>query len=827
MTVTSFKVQFSYKPLTAGSHKVFIAGDFNNWCHDTHQMKESNGIYEIELELQKGIYQYKFVVDGHFVTDENAEDYTADNFGGLNSLVIIGKPEDINSLHRVTITYKPERIVKSIHLVGAFNSWNKCQDIMMPDLYGNYTKTIYVRAGVYHYKLLINNNNWTHNPEAEENIEDGTGGKESVITVDSRFPVEKICRGNGKIITYGLFSDNDFRHFNLIEKDIIEVRTRAYKNDVKDVYLSLGERVIKLDYQADDSLFSYYSTYLKTNEIDFSHEGFLFIYNEGLKELYLGTNGFSEQKRTCQEFSVKLEDLEFNYVPEWVRDGIFYQIFCDRFYNGNKENDPDFHEWYYQKENRLSAAAVGNKYSLVKEWSDITPLQKNEDGVPDYNCFYGGDIAGVKEKLPYLEELGITIIYFNPLAQAESNHKYDTADYFRVDPHFASNKEFREFVDLCHLKGIRIIVDFAFNHTGTAFFAFHDSLQNGKNSPYFHWYEWRKFPPPEKIDSGFNALDYYQCWWGHPTLPDLDFDKSRPHPHENDIKDISEADVNWDVVNHLLQVAEFWLTELDIDGFRLDVPNEVPYWFWEIFRKKVKSVKHDAYLIGEIWHDAVQWVNDKYFDAVMNYAYFKDPVMKFFCRRKGNAEKFLAELMPGLLHYSVPSTQAMMNLLDSHDTYRFLEASGRDIDRLRLAVLFQMTFVGAPHIWYGDEIAMTGSYDPDNRRPFNWNYSANPEAVLLYDYYKKLINIRKGYKSLRRGSFIPALATGAILAYYRVFLKEKILIVINNSLQPYQFNLELTITECVDILVNEKIAISESGKIVIPPMQGRIIPLEL
>ncbi|MDD3052137.1 MAG: alpha-amylase family glycosyl hydrolase [Candidatus Cloacimonetes bacterium] len=308
---------------------------------------------------------------------------------------------------------------------------------------------------------------------------------------------------------------------------------------------------------------------------------------------------------------------------------------------------------------------------------------------------------------------------------------------------------------------------------------------------------------------------------GHPTLPDLDFDKSRPHPVENSIRNSEEADVNWEVVEYLMKVVEFWLSDLDIDGFRLDVPNEVPFWFWEMFRDKAKSIKEDCYLVGEIWHDAEEWVNDKYFDAVMNYAYFKDPVMNYFCFRKCSTTQFLKEISLGLIRYSAQSAQIMMNLIDSHDTFRYLESAEGDIRKLQLAIMFQMTYVGVPHIWYGDEIGMRGGHDPDNRRPFNWKYVDDPDSVAIRDFYANMIKIRRDSISLRRGEFIGLESNDDILSFWRIYKNERNLIIINNTTVQKTYDLK-------NMIIKEKLAVrvlfNENTNIVmLNPFSGCIL----
>lgn len=513
-------------------------------------------------------------------------------------------------------------------------------------------------------------------------------------------------------------------------------------------------------------------------------------------------------------------------TPDWVAEGIVYQIFPDRFYNGCKENDPDFTEWYYDNcktppEKGKHLRTHQEYFHLVSDWYDISGLKQSpylSKGKPDWWSFYGGDIAGVKQKLDYLLDLGITIIYFNPLWQAKSNHKYDAADFRTIDPHLATEQEFREFVDLCHSKGIRVILDVALNHTGETFWAFRDCVEKGENSEHWNWYDWKKWPLPSPLPDNFKPKDYYQCWWGVKDMPDLNYDLLRQHPEENRIKDIDAAQPNWKMVNHVLDAISWWLTEMDIDGFRLDVPDEVPFWFWQLFREKVKSQKPDAWLVGELWTHAEQWVSPLYFDSVMNYAGFKDPVLDFFIRGCINKETFLQRLYPGLKAYPLSSLFVMMNLLGSHDTWRLGEIAKENLAGLKLAILFQMTYIGTPHIYYGDEIAMQGGKDPDNRRPFDWHWYKNYKATDLRDYYKELIAVRKSQLLLQKG-LIRFIENDELLIYERFIHNDRIVIIINNSDNKIDYRLSRPLQKLLFSMPDVEI-IADNQMIKIPVKTG-------
>ncbi|MCD4651079.1 MAG: glycoside hydrolase family 13 protein, partial [Candidatus Cloacimonetes bacterium] len=387
-------------------------------------------------------------------------------------------------------------------------------------------------------------------------------------------------------------------------------------------------------------------------------------------------------------------------------------------------------------------------------------------------------------------------------------------------PRLGKTEDFQKFVKELHKRGMKIIIDTAFNHTGDTFFAFRDAVNKGHESPYYNWYEWKKWPIPDPLPHGETLADYYNCWWGFGEMPDLNYDLSRDTPHENSVRNISEATPNQPLIDYVLGVADYWIGEMDVDGFRLDVPNEVPFWFWELFRKRVKTLKSDAYLVGEIWSNASEWINEKYFDAVMNYAYFKDPVIRFFALRKCNAQTFDHDLKPALSAYPTQAQKALMNILDSYDTMRFLQIAGEDVKRLRLALLFQMTYIGVPHIWYGDEIGMTGGKDPDNRRPFNWNYEQETWRVELRDYYRILIQLRKTHAVFVDGTFHVITVAGMAYAFLRSNDSETIVVLINNSDSKHTFVLDNLASSYTDLLNSRQLIAPE---IQIAPMSGLIL----
>ncbi|MBF2052414.1 MAG: glycoside hydrolase family 13 protein [Candidatus Sericytochromatia bacterium] len=414
-------------------------------------------------------------------------------------------------------------------------------------------------------------------------------------------------------------------------------------------------------------------------------------------------------------------------TPEWVRDAVFYQIFPERFHNGNPNNDPPGTE----------------------PWGSQPKL---------FN-FMGGDLEGVIQKLPYLKDMGVNAIYFNPIFEAPtSNHKYNTADFMKIDQSFGDIETFKRLVAQAKSMGIRIVLDAVFNHSGETHWAFRDAEQNGPQSKYWNWYLFHGFPVVKQPKPN------YESWWGHYTLPKFN-------------------EYNPEVREYLFQVGEYW-AKLGIDGWRLDVPNEIRDMnFWREFRARVKRINPDLYIVGEIWGDGSPWLQGDQFDAVMNYQ-FRDQVFNFIVEEKGNVDHFDWNLQGIRGRHPDSVTYTMFNVLGSHDTARIMTMARRDINKVKMATLFQMTYVGAPVVYYGDEIGMEGEMDPDCRRTFPWDESQWNHD--LRNYFKRLIQIRNQYPVLRRGGFRSLMRhnDNRTFAYLREDARSKMVVVMNNNTAP-------------------------------------------
>jgi len=686
--------------------------------------------------------------------------------------------------------------IQNVFLAGTFNDWNDSKTRMTDaDNDGTYTVTMLLAQGSYQYKFVVDGN-WKADPNNTNTTDDGFGGQNSIIDVDATFSTIEIELGDGKIYSDDLEPVFDYSTCNPVGPTEILITAKAHLGDVEDLtllYRAAGgfETPVVMTAAESDASFQYYRATVDLGDAE-DELTWIIAYRDADTTEYFGKKGMSADKG-AEPFVYRAADFPAFFTPEWAKDGIVYQIFPERFGNGDKANDPDFSEPMYKGARKLpeSGKTNGEYFHLEEDWYNIQGLTRSPfrtDGKPDYYSFYGGDIAGIVQKLDYLVDLGITVIYFNPLNAGMSNHKYDPLDYQLIDPHFASHKEFKEFVKAAHEKGIRIVVDVAFNHTGNWHFAFRDAVEKGPNSKYYNWYEFHKWPLPSSRD--FNASDYYDCWWGFGLHPNLNFDLSRPNADENNIANIEDAKPNMELVNYVLKTADVWLGEFDIDGFRLDVPNEVPFWFWKLWRERVNKVKDDVWLVGEIWGNAGRWIGPNCFDSTMNYKFFRDPVMDFFGKSSISAAAFDARLSPGRFQYPPQSVAVMMNLMDSHDTIRFLTSAG-DVRRLMLASMFSMSYVGMPHIWYGNEIGMVGGKDPDCRRPMDWRYDKDPRRKELRDYFGTITRMRRDTEVLRRGSYHTLATEGKGILYARILDGKVALGALNAGPSPVTLTLSL------------------------------------
>ncbi len=454
------------------------------------------------------------------------------------------------------------------------------------------------------------------------------------------------------------------------------------------------------------------------------------------------------------------------HIPKWVSETVFYQIFPDRFARSKRPS----------------------QCGVFESWSSP----------PNYFGFKGGDLWGLLDKLDYLQELGVNGVYLNPIFTSTANHRYHTHDYFNVDPILGGNEALRTLIDEMHRRSMRIVLDGVFNHASRGFLQFNHTLENGSFSPYLDWFhfnrEWlenghsfKAYSHPHEFanEPSAPAVDRfgYHAWWDMPALPK--FNTQNPEVRE-----------------FILSVAEFWI-DFGIDGWRLDVPEEIPdAEFWRTFRARVKARNPDAYIVGEIWHEAPRWLEGDQFDAVMNYPLGKAAIGYFFASslnfeqfkmcgykeiRPLNTHEFAETLTHLTRIYSPEVTISQMNFVGSHDTPRILNCGLGDLHGLKMLFLCLFTFPGAPCIYYGDEIGMAGNHDPDCRRSFDWDDRTwNHE---LREFVQRLITARRRLSALQKGSLAVVESSEELLVLARHDGRSMCFTAFNTSLTERVFRI--------------------------------------
>lgn len=536
----------------------------------------------------------------------------------------------------------------------------------------------------------------------------------------------------------------------------IRIRFRTAKDDVDEVRLYYG---VKFDWAnktyrimtkiGSDEYFDYYQYNIEQEDIRL---GYYFEVIAGKEDIYYTEAGildvFDDNRAHCLFFQYpSAHYVDIPHKPSWFSDAVFYQIFVERFDNGKPENSPD---------------------GIVPWDSDPTP-----------KSFYGGDLEGIRKHLSYLQDLGINAIYLTPIFESISNHKYDTIDYMEIDTHFGDKETFRRLVKEAHDKGIRIILDAVFNHCSDRFAPFRDVMEHGESSKYKDWFRIKDFPVSQ------TELNY-EVFANVPYMPRFNT-------------------ANKEVKEYLFDVVRYWTTEFHIDGWRLDVADEPDHCFWREFRNVVKEMDNDLIIIGEVWHDSMPWLLGDQFDTVMNYPIMHQAI-NFFAKGDIDARTFSEVITMQLMKYPDVINEMMFNLLDSHDTERFLFMCKENKQNLMNAAAFIFGYLGSPCIYYGTEIGLTGGYDPGCRKGFNWNTKEWDHE--LHNFYKKLIYIRKSEKALRYG-MITFESTKELFVMKRSYEEIDIYVVINQTDKVQLLPSDIIQSSCIDLLANQSLDCNE------------------
>lgn len=518
-----------------------------------------------------------------------------------------------------------------------------------------------------------------------------------------------------------------------LDESRIVYRLRCARGDLKQVTLHYGDTAcrvtpiiftpVPMEKVASSLLHDYWQV---TVDSPYNRVYYYFLLDDGRQTLLYYGDVFTH--RLVDDRSQYFK-LPFNHrsdiarVPDWVENAVVYNIFPDSF---------------------ATAKETISQVSAQMDYKGQTVRGK-----------LGGTLRGIAENVDYLLDLGINCVYLNPIFAAGEYHKYDLLDYFHVDPCFGGDKVFRELVDTFHAKGIRIIIDGVFNHCGWNFFAFDDVVKNQERSQYCRWFYRLSFPVERP-----NAPETepgYACFAYERMMPKLDT-------------------ANPEVRDYFCKVGRYWIEEFKVDGWRLDVASEVDDGFWRAFRKSVKEANPEALLIGEVWESAGHWLGGDMFDSTMNYD-FRKHCNLFFAEQSIDAADFDGRITNMLMRYRMQMVPAQLNLLDSHDVSRFLSLCKGETSRYKLAIVFMMTFVGMPTIFYGDELAIQGVVEEEYRRPMPWG-SGDQE---LRAFFKKAIALRRKLPALRHGTFrtVSAEKGYTLLVFCRKTASQTVTVCIN------------------------------------------------
>ncbi len=452
-----------------------------------------------------------------------------------------------------------------------------------------------------------------------------------------------------------------------------------------------------------------------------------------------------------------LNNIDVAVIPPWVKNTVWYQIFPDRFNNGDKSIDP------------VNVESWGSK--------------------PTNHNFMGGDLQGVIDKLDYLKDLGITGIYFCPIFEAKTNHRYDTVDYLKIDPALGDEKTLKKLIKEAHKRDIKIMLDAVFNHIGFFSKEWQDVVKNNEKSKYKDWFYIKKFPVADRSVSELDGNNLnYETFGRVAHMPKVNTE-------------------NPEVIKHFMEVARYWIEEFNIDAWRIDVANEVDHRFWRKFRDTIKDINSEVYILGEIWHDAYPWLQGDQFDAAMNYP-LTEAMIKYFVSKDLDKESFIYAVNQIKVSYPLQVIENTFNLLDSHDTSRLLSIAKGSKKRVKLAYLFMLTQLGTPCIYYGSEIALDGvkGMGKENHRScMPWDKKNHD--LEFYDFMRKLIQIRKDNKEFSTLDNKWININDNILCYQ----KGAITVLMNLSSKKDKFTLPeyLNSKKIIDLFKNDEIKLND------------------
>ncbi|SNX53839.1 alpha amylase N-terminal ig-like domain-containing protein [Thermoanaerobacterium sp. RBIITD] len=804
-------------------------GDTDDWKVDstiTVMIDKGNGLYEYTTQspLKAGDYEYKVALnhswDGGGIPAQGNLKFHLDKDTAVTFWFNYKTSSVTDSTKYTQIPQdKLPRLAGTIQsAIGAGKDWDPASStaIMTDDNFDNvYEYTAHVPKGYYEYKVILGND-WNNNNGIYGDPKYGISNDNIPLNVAYDTDITFYYNSTTHAITTNYNpaltgSDNNIYYDSLKhdthdpffrcpfgaikEGQTVTLRLQAKNHDLESAKISYWDEIDKTRTEvpmtkigeSPDGQYEYWEV-----KLSFDHPTriwYYFILKDGTKTAYYGDNdeqlgGVGKATDTVnKDFELTVYDKNFD-TPDWMKGAVMYQIFPDRFFNGDTSND------------QAKTLSRGNDpIELHSNWNDL-PDNPNDKGKPGYkgdgiwsNDFFGGDLKGIDDKLDYLKNLGVNVIYLNPIFDSPSNHKYDTTDYSKIDPMFGTAADFEKLMEDAHSKGMKVILDGVFNHTSD------DSIyfdRYGKYSELGAYEAWKQGDQSKSSYGNWYKINpdgTYEGWWGYDSLPV--------------IQALNGSEYNvagWAnyIINDKSAISKYWLnpdgnTNDGADGWRLDVENEVAHDFWTHFRDAINSVKPEAPMVAENWGDASLDLLGDSFNSVMNYQ-FRNAVIDFLIGKQfddGNgmhnpidASKLDQRLTSIYERYPLPAFYSTMNLLGSHDTMRILTVFGYNSadpnanstdeknlaeSKLKLAAIFQMGYPGMADIYYGDEAGVSGAKDPDDRRTFPWGN----EDTSLQDFFKTIANIRDNNQVLKTGDLETLYAQDDVYAIGRRIINGK------------------------------------------------------
>lgn len=591
------------------------------------------------------------------------------------------------------------------------------------------------------------------------------------------------------------FNLEDKKFFTITNDGIIKIRVHT-EPGIDKLWILFEDpnlRPIELSKYAKTSRFDYWRIHIKPYKDEFKFS-FAAKSTDNLG-IYFGTSGIANFISPSEKWMVNKKQFERHYVPDWIFGGVMYQVFPERFNNGNSDLNPE----------------------TVVPWGSQSKRLE----------FQGGDLYGILDKLDYIQKLGVNILYLNPIFLSNSVHKYDTWDHFKVDPNLGGDEALKSLVNEVHKRNMKIILDCSLNHVHPRNFAFQDLIKNGEKSKFKDWFtvnsfpvrlqyrphlysntykvgwdgnqkeyedyilktiEETKLPVEEKSDDGPIVEPTYKAWWGVPDMPKVNMN--------------SKGAAKWG-----LEVAEYWIKEFNIDGWRMDVAKEINTPFWKEFRKVVKNQKKESILISEIFGDTSQWLQGDMFDGTMNYS-FREMMTDYFATERMSTKEFNESLAHLYSMYSFEAISSCQNLLSSHDVKRFLNRCS-DWNKVKGAIFLQATFPGLASIYYGDEVGLNGGNDPNNREPFPWHNidSWNNE---LHKYTSTLMNLKSSNKIFKFGNFELIDHDYDLVIFRRTLKTESLICIYNKNENIEEFEISTFAHKISQIYGKNKLTLSHN-----------------